>query len=633
VLQYPLRPVERPYDIGDVTQVRYKPKSGKLEIELPKTGEASNVRNVDTEAAQNLKVDKRVLVSTESPVHEGYVVACMKDGALHITPVDAAFQMRPSLAHLDAADDRRKQEDLSATGVKGNEKLAGVVVVDDETEAAKETAEQKLKSENAPFDTAPSLVPLQVQVKRRETERQTEMRLHSHAYLKQLEEDEQWSKLTPVADGHAYAVAARERIVTVAGGAANTSGRSGKRSGNDSMDFAGPAGVPITAAAYLDAMCPINGDQLGSGLVGDDGGGANRDNTVSGFAGGLSKAQLESLPLAQRVHALFAKGQRTVLRFSRVMHFAPTGSDPEEVIAALKGVAHLVQGCWVAASALRCGGDARRERVRDHALYHFVKAKDVKLDAFGRGVSPPPPPGELPMERLRREVLSELAVPRVAGARGGTKGAAGDSGDGSDSGNEWWSFSEQTDVSFMEKYPQLVKDENERWRSLSPWLELDFHGNNSGAAEKLQPPPQPPFVSNSVAVAAKTLILPNIQKEGVVRLSFIRQQLERSGSNELTSLSLLREPEILGILGPNVVAIDGLCCLKTIRDASIDPFREFLLSLLRKRGRAVRRTDVMEGAAAALGAAPTNAVYTKCLSDLCVSRGSTWVMKTGNEVL
>jgi hypothetical protein len=31
------------------------------------------------------------------------------------------------------------------------------------------------------------LMPLQVQVKRRETERQAEMRLHSHAYLKQLE--------------------------------------------------------------------------------------------------------------------------------------------------------------------------------------------------------------------------------------------------------------------------------------------------------------------------------------------------------------------------------------------------------------------------------------------------------------
>ena len=33
----------------------------------------------------------------------------------------------------------------------------------------------------------------------------------------------------------------------------------------------------------------------------------------------------------------------------------------------------------------------------------------------------------------------------------------------------------------------------------------------------------------------------------------------------------------------------------------------------------MRRTDVMEGAAAA-GVAPSNAVYMRCLSDLCVSR-------------
>ena len=81
-----------------------------------------------------------------------------------------------------------------------------------------------------------------------------------------------------------------------------------------------------------------------------------------------------------------------MLRFQRVMHFAPAGSDPEEVIAALRGVAHLVQGCWVACSALRCGGDARRERVRDHVLFHFAKSRDVSADAFGRNQAPPPPP-------------------------------------------------------------------------------------------------------------------------------------------------------------------------------------------------------------------------------------------------
>ena len=49
------------------------------------------------------------------------------------------------------------------------------------------------------------LTPLQVHVKRRETERQVEFRLHSHAYLKQLEDDEAWLQLQPSFPGEGLA--------------------------------------------------------------------------------------------------------------------------------------------------------------------------------------------------------------------------------------------------------------------------------------------------------------------------------------------------------------------------------------------------------------------------------------------
>ena len=675
MLQYPLRPADRPYDIEKVEFVRYKPKSGKLEIELPKTGEAANPRNVDLEAAPNLRVDTRVLTSTETPVHEGYCVAAMRDGALHLTPVDAAFQMRPSLAHLDAADDRRKQEDAAhcAAGEKlrgdklGTSRVAddprgeGLSGLDAEKELKKESHAENVSNGPPTVATtaglgdlssgAHALVPLQVQVKRRETERQTEMRLHSHAYLKQLEEDERWSRLIPVSATHPYAVAARERIATVARAAmdsgaprgfasgAGASRKPGKGEGGRAspvedvdddtyVDSVRPSGVPITAAAYLDALCPIASDRFPSGLAGDRPDANARGGSSGGDASGsgnVSKAQLESLPLAQRVHALFARGQKSVVRFARVMHFAPAGSDPEEVIAALRGVAHLVQGCWVACSALRCGGDARRERVRDHALLHFSRSREIGSSAFGRGPPPPSPPGELSLERLRRDVLAELAVPRTVGARGGAKGAGAGAGDAASS--DVWTFIEQTDHEFIARYPELTKTELDGWKALAPWLESGTFADgslNSGAS-----PPQPGSVSNSAALAARALILPSMVTDGVVKLSFIRLQFERSGDPDVAKLALLREPEILGALGPNVVSVDGACCLKSIGDAAIDPFREFLINFLRKRGRSVRRTDVMEGAAAALGAAPTNAVYARCLSDLCVSRGSTWVMKTG----
>ena len=66
-------------------------------------------RNFDTDSAQNLRIERRVLTSTETPVQEGYCVAVMRDGALHLTPVNAVYQMRPSLSHLDAADERKRE--------------------------------------------------------------------------------------------------------------------------------------------------------------------------------------------------------------------------------------------------------------------------------------------------------------------------------------------------------------------------------------------------------------------------------------------------------------------------------------------------------------------------------------------
>lgn len=232
-----------------------------------------------------------------------------------------------------------------------------------------------------------------------------------------------------------------------------------------------------------------------------------------------------------------------------------------------------------------------------------------------RGPPPPPPPGEPGLEKIRREILQELAVPRVGNTA--TRIGSGDNGEG-------WTFIEPTDQVFIDAHPQLAQTEAERWQAIAPWLEAD-----PTAAAALQAPPLPMGIHVSVAAKAQALVLPVIRKAGVIKLSAIRALLQRSGDVELTPCALLREPEMLGLLGGNVVSIDGACALATVGDTSMDPFRSFLLKMLRTRGRTVRRKDIEEGAAAALGAPPSNAVYVRCLTDLCVSRGSTWVMKSG----
>lgn len=775
VLQYPLRAPDRPYDVASAVSVRYKPTSKKLEIELPPD---PRERNRDPDASSTLRggggvAATRVLVSQDTPGHEGYCVAAMRDGVLRVVPIDRAFQMRPGTAHLDAADERARRlrerdreggqygqhghhlnhgasvgthaahlyepagpgfdpagtaadpGESSERGAPGS--AAGLLVPKRETAGVE--PEASVGPGGGPGGSSTKLMPLQVQVRRRETERQTEMRLHSHAYLKQLEEDERWITLdaafhhgAPGVRGgeeeeegggkdaekkrRAAAEEASRRVFSpipgkgspIPGDGAESSrarrGERGKGSGtgtgsarghvspSDGLFPRGPsAGSAVAPGAYLDALCPVSASRLadekgddrrggvgggdksgvvgagqenargnegGGGSLGGGGGEASRARASAGSSaahpaavsghprpssssqggpvGPLSQAQLDGLPLDRRVHALFARGQRGHMRFARVAHFAPPGTPPEETVAALRHVAHCVRGTWVAKSALRCGGDARRERARDAVLLRFTRAATVReSELFGGGGTEarearphPHPPGEASWESLARDALSELATKHSAAAGDATTIPGADP-----RGDVVWTFADE-DSGFAARYPALCASEHERWQALAPWLEADATSFGS-----LEPPPPPPGVSGELAARARALALPDLRTLGVVRLSSIRARLERSGDAGLAALANVREPELMGALGADAASVDGAVCLRATGDPKSDPFRGFLIEMLRARGRVVRRTEVMEGAAAALGAPPSNAVYMRCLGELCVSRGSTWVMKTG----
>ena len=121
-------------------------------------------------------------------------------------------------------------------------------------------------------------------------------------------------------------------------------------------------------------------------------------------------------------------------------------------------------------------------------------------------------------------------------------------------------------------------------------------------------------------------------QRGVVTLTSIREMMESAGP-PLKVFATYREAELLGLLGDAIASIDGMCMMREIGDPALDPFRGFLLKMLRIKGGTVRRADVMEAAEAALGHAPSNAVYMKCMGDLCTSRGSTWVLRDGKSMM
>ena len=190
-----------------------QPKQGRVELDLPLDTQSATY---DCQAPTQLRIKSLSVqgkpVTLKAAEHGSLAVATFAGGALHLAPLSAVVQLRPSLAHLDAADEaKREAERASAGGKKGAEEEVG----------EEEGADQ--------------LTPLQVQVRRRETERQAEQRLASHAYLRAQQEEEPWAKLQPHGPDSPASQAALSRL------RATPSGR---------------AGESVAPASFLDALLP-----------------------------------------------------------------------------------------------------------------------------------------------------------------------------------------------------------------------------------------------------------------------------------------------------------------------------------------------------------------------------------------
>jgi len=106
LLQYPLRPRQRPYS-SDLARLgaKIKPKQTKFVLSF---GIDSGSESYDHENETHLQTLN--LSSTLVRCKSNYGVGWLKDGQMHITPIDTVLKMRPDLSYLDEADARHKQQ-------------------------------------------------------------------------------------------------------------------------------------------------------------------------------------------------------------------------------------------------------------------------------------------------------------------------------------------------------------------------------------------------------------------------------------------------------------------------------------------------------------------------------------------
>ncbi|KAK2977029.1 hypothetical protein RJ640_011087 [Escallonia rubra] len=154
ILQYPLKPCWRPYALDEqCEEVRVKPASAEVEIELSVDVDSNNY---DHDADSRVRMTKQILSSSSKPPPAtGYSVGVLmgnkgdrvwapakrekKDGtsgpspmlksknrSLHLNPIHAVVQLRPSMQHIKSVGSRKSNvEDVAMLEEPNEEKSVG----------------------------------------------------------------------------------------------------------------------------------------------------------------------------------------------------------------------------------------------------------------------------------------------------------------------------------------------------------------------------------------------------------------------------------------------------------------------------------------------------------------------------
>lgn len=123
VLQYPLRPSWRAYEMDErCEEVRVNPSTSQVEMDLSMDVHSSNY---DPERGSKLRMTKQTLTTTwKQPPTLDYAVGVLSGDKLHLNPVHAVVQLRPSMQYLSSKKNQAEATEESAGTSKRQNKGA-----------------------------------------------------------------------------------------------------------------------------------------------------------------------------------------------------------------------------------------------------------------------------------------------------------------------------------------------------------------------------------------------------------------------------------------------------------------------------------------------------------------------------
>jgi hypothetical protein len=170
LLQYPLKPAWRPYDVGFCQEVRIKPHLEVIEVDysIPTDEIMTGTSKEMVEGEEELEF--HTVRSSRIPLQTNYAVGVHKDNAIHLTAIPKIYQMRPDFNHINVQAEMKKKK--TAEREKQDKDKDGDM--DDED------------------DVVLSSLPVRVT---QESERARYVREHSWEHIKKNEESEKWTVL------------------------------------------------------------------------------------------------------------------------------------------------------------------------------------------------------------------------------------------------------------------------------------------------------------------------------------------------------------------------------------------------------------------------------------------------------
>ncbi|XP_031502601.1 uncharacterized protein LOC116265800 [Nymphaea colorata] len=581
IIQYPLRPCWRPYELNERCQeVRVKPKQSKVEVDL-----AIDVRseNYDSTVEDSLRIEKQTLSSSKTPPVTGYAVGFLIGKKLHLNPIHAVVQLRPSMAYLNASQGPMR-------------KSGGVEMKDGSVKSAEPSNRPAMVNKDGS-----GLVGTQSK------------RPMSYAQIKQENDSEAWISLEYLGTDSPSANRYQQQLVS---------------------EDVSSVHLSMHLDDYINSLVPGRPVSLLTGKSKSDG----RTDMLG--------RRIDKLPWEHWLERWYVAEHIQVARFADIMRVA-YGSTEQDVLQELQQNAHLVKGLWVPKSKFRYEGVLAAVRDYALLMFHKLgTVEHEKLKDSLKNINDPEGKVRTvlaPLALLRHAsgtwVLHKPAdksfldnYPEVVKEQHRAWLASEQ-----DIKATLSTFAVSNSMKTMVA-PRKVIVANKQLSANKLEQHVGQGQSSKAALEKS-------MISDELREAFPKVLREVFHKYSVCSLQLLRQGLREMAISRTTHpkhnselvvaaarvASSVPNSELQSILSTVAVEINGVYVLESLNDPC-DEFRRFVIKLLKARGpnAKVKKIETLEAFKMHCNVEVPRPIYNKVMNELCVSVGNAWMMKSGD---